>query len=180
VYDLYLGLGLYHYWKSTKAGLLRWIGIFANDKEKGIAQLRVAADSALISSESARNSLIWIWLDADQLDSVTSGGTRMLKRYPAGVTPLWPLAEAYWRKEDYSASLDCYRRLRQRFSDAPGNYYNLIEIDYQILLCLDQLGLKDEAVATALAASGYIKSVPDDIRHRQRHKLAALARAARK
>ena len=47
LYDLYLGLGSYHYWKSAKAGILRTAGIFNDDKEKGISEIRKAIDSSL-------------------------------------------------------------------------------------------------------------------------------------
>lgn len=179
VYDLHFGLGLYHYWKSAKAGFLRWLGIVANDKEKGIYQLRMAADSSLISKESARNALVWVWLDCGELDSVIAGCNTILRKYPDGITPLWPLAEAYWEKRQYLASLETYRKLREVFAEDPGNHYNLIEIDYQIHLCLKKLGFHEQVVEAVRQAFSYQDSISENTRDRQRRKLATLARAGR-
>jgi hypothetical protein len=44
LYDLYFGLGSFHSWKSPKAGVLRWLALFSNDKQQGIEAPRLAAD----------------------------------------------------------------------------------------------------------------------------------------
>ena len=36
LYDLYLGLGSFHYWKSVKSGILGSLGIFKDERQKGI------------------------------------------------------------------------------------------------------------------------------------------------
>ena len=44
--------------------------IFSNDKQKGIQELYLTVDSSRISAATARNALIYIWLDQDEYDSV--------------------------------------------------------------------------------------------------------------
>lgn len=180
LYDLYGGLGMYHYWKSAKAGFLRWIGIFKNDKQKGIAELYLTADSSCISRESARNALIWVWLDKKEYDSVAVICREMLARFPHGKLFLWPLAEAYYKKKDYLKALETYRLLRERLTKDPGNYYNLVECDYYLYRCTKNLGRKDEARETTGEFMGYYGDMPKKTKGRQRSKIAFLKRAAKR
>lgn len=179
LYDLYFGLGLYHYWKSAKAGVLRWIGLIHNDKDKGIAQLHLAADSSLISRESARNALIWIRLDRKEHDSVIASCRRMRKSYPDGKALLWPLARAYYQKKDYQNALETFQLLRERIADDPGNCFNLIECDYHLYRCLERLSMNAEADSVADRMQRYYRNIPKDVRRRQRTKIALLRRAAK-
>jgi tetratricopeptide (TPR) repeat protein len=180
IYELYFGLGNYHYWKSVKAGILRTIGVFRNDIDKGIAELYLAADSSRLFAEAARNSLVWVWLDRKEYDSAIAIATEMTSIHPDGKTLLWPLARAYYRKGDYDNALATYGELRRRIAVDPGNYYNLIECDYQIYRCQESLRRQSEATQTAVGFSNYSGKVPSRIRRIQRVKVGCLLRAARR
>ncbi len=179
LYDLYVGLGLYHYWKSAKAGVLRWVGLFKDEREKGIAELYLAVDSSVISQESARSALILVQLDIKEYDSVIFNCHEMLRKYPDGKALLWPLAKAYFEKKDYRNALSTFRLLRERVATDSGNYFNLIECDYRLYQCYEKLAMDAEAERVARRASHYYKQVPRDIRRRQRVKIDLLRRAAK-
>ncbi len=178
VYDLYFGLGLYHYWKSAKAGLLRWVGLIHNDRDRGIEQLRLAADSSVISRQAARSALIWIWLDRDQYDSALAITNEMLRRYPDGRAFLWPLARIESRRNEWARAASTYERLRDQIAVDPGNYYNLIECDYQIAQAYDKLNEEARCREIAQRATKYFDRIPGDIRREQRERLNYLERAA--
>lgn len=177
--DLYLGLGSYHYWKSAKAGVLRWVGLFKDQKEQGIEELYRAAEHSLLSRESARTALVWVWLDMKQYDSVIVIASTGAEKYPEGKSLLWPLAQAYFLEHDYTEALCVYRDLRAKISPDPGNYYNLIECDYYIYKCLENLEMPDEARQAARRLREYLKQIPKDTAKRQRSHIDELKRAAR-
>lgn len=179
LYDLYLGTGAYHYWKSAKAGVLRVIGIFRDEKDRGIEELKLAIDSSIISSDPARSALAWIWLDREQYDSAIAVCRTLLADYPNGKSFLWPLARALFEKKDYRQALDTYRLLREQIARDPGNYYNLIECDARIGECLEAMGFDDQAQAAAREARRYDDAIPKQVRRRQRHNLDYLRRLAR-
>ncbi|UCG61782.1 MAG: hypothetical protein JSV52_00385 [Candidatus Zixiibacteriota bacterium] len=180
LYDLYAGLGMFHYWKSAKAGVLRWIGLFKNEKDKGIAELRLAVDSSLVSSQMARNALIWIWLDKKEYDSVVTICQAMLEKFPHGKVYLWPLAEAYFKTERYDLAAETYQALRKKLAESPGNYRNLIECDYNLNRCYDKLDLDELAILAARPVEDYYNLIPDDTKRRQRSKLDFLRRVAKR
>lgn len=178
-HDLLVGLGSYHYWKSDKAGFLRWIGIFKNEKKKGIAELKLAYDSASLYSEAARRAMIWIWLNEKIYDSVIAATTELRERYPEGKAVLWPMAEALTKMERYEEAAKIYRGLRDQLAQKPGNYYNLIECDYLLCEIYRKLARDDKAGEVAALLDEYSDSIPKHIRKRQKNRLNFLKRRDR-
>ncbi len=179
VYDLYGGLGMYHYWKSAKAGLLRMLRIFSNDKQKGIDELYLTIDSSAISAATARNALIYIWLDCGQYDSVVTICDEMRKMYPEGKQFLWPLAQAYFDSKQFDRAADTYRTLREKLAENPGNYFNLVECDYDLYQCYDKRGDDTRASQVALGLNDYFDRIPQETLKRQRSKIGYLNRRAK-
>ncbi len=175
-YDLYLGAGSYHYWKSAKAGLLRFLMIFKNEKGQGIEELRLAADSSLVFRDAARSALIWVWLNEKQYDSVVAEGAAFAGKYPGGKAVLWPMAQAYFEKRQYRSAIEMYEEIRERTAADPGNYFNMIECDYEIGRCYDRMKMTDSARAVSKRVDEYEDNIPEDIRKRQRSKLEFLKR----
>jgi hypothetical protein len=178
LYDLYFGLGSYHYWKSAKAGMLRWFGIFRNEKDKGIRELRLAADSSLLHRDLARSSLIWIWLDGGQYDSAIAVAQEFATRYPDGKTFLWPMAQAWYEKGNCEKAREIYGRIREKLANSPGNYFNLIECDFYITQCCRKLGSQDEVGQSARRLNEYLDLIPKTTLRRQTAKIGYLKRMA--
>ncbi len=175
--DLYFGLGLYHYWKSAKAGVLRWIGLVADDKERGYAQLQRAAAHSTISQQAAGSALIWVHFDRNEWDSAIILCNELLERYPENHSFLWPLAKAHAGAERFAEAAAIYARLRSHYADNPGNYHNLIECDYHLARCYDRLD-RPEALARATdQAAGYLDHLSTDIRDRQSERIRYLSEA---
>lgn len=173
-YDLYGGLGMYHYWKSAKSGLLRDIGIFNDDRDEGIDELYLALDNSLFSSATAHNALLWIWFDKEEYDSVLTIAQSLYDFYPEGLTFIWPMAEANFEIENYRAALELYSFIRERLLSNPGNYYNLVETDYMILLCLDdevESEFRDDILSNF---SEYYEEIGKEVKDRQKDKINYL------
>ncbi len=178
LYDLYAGLGSYHYWKSAKAGMLKWIGLFRNEKDKGLRELRLAADSSILHRQAARSAMIWIWLDRGEYDSTIAVATDFAARYPDGKTFLWPIAQAWFKQEEYEQSLGAFKELREKLAVSPGNCYNLVECDFFITQCHDRLGHNNETHFAARRLWEYLGEIPESTRKRQKDKLDYLKRLA--
>lgn len=174
VYDHYLGIGTFRYWRTVKGGVLRWLGIIPNDRQEGIRFHHLAADSSAISKQAARTSLLWVWLAEESFDSVITASHASLAQYPNAAPFLWPLAEAYIRSEQFEAGRKTYEQIRLRYAVDPGNYFNLIECDYQICRAFESLGRAGEAELCARLVMGYADLIPDKTRDRQSDKLDYL------
>lgn len=178
LYDLYGGLGMFHYWKSSKAGVLRWLGIMKDESEQGIKELYLTIDSSLVSARAARQALIWIYLDRKEFDSVLAISHEMLGKYPDGKLFLWPIAEAFYRTRQYDSALVYYTLLRERLVADPGNCDNLIQVDCFRFRCLRKLERREEASQVALAMKNYSINLSRDIRWKRRAELRYVSNSS--
>lgn len=178
-YDLYFGLGSFHYWKTVKAGIMRYVLFMSNDKEEGIEELYLAMDSSLVHQELARSALIWVYLNEKQYDSTIAIAQEFVERYPDGCTYLWPIAQAQYDQKQYEEARDTYERIRERLQERPAGYYNLIECDFYIVRCLRELDRDDEARIAAQRINDYLEDVHEVIRKKQRSHLRELIRVGR-
>lgn len=174
LYDLYFGLGSYHYWKSVKSGILRWAGIFKDERQAGINEIELAADSSLFSKEASRSALIWIMINEKEYDSAIALAEEFLEKYPHGNSFLWPLAQAYFGSERYMRAADIYKKLIERLKKNPGNYYNLIEAVFWYKTACDEMGNGNRAKEDVLHLNSVYKSIPKKIRRQQRSRLGQL------
>jgi len=176
LYDLYLGLGTYHYWKSVKSGLLRTVGLFKNERDQGIREIRLAVDSSLFSRDVARSELIWVRLHEREYDRAIELCRTMLARFPDGISFRWPLAEAYYKSEQYDRAVEEYQVIFDRVKANPGNYYNVVEAAYWLYHALDKSGANARAGEILEFVNQIRADIPKNIRRKQRGRLWSLRR----
>lgn len=128
LYDAYLGLGTYHYWKSAKTEFINWFPLVGDRKDDGVRELELAADSSLFSSDLALNSLVWIHLHRKQPDRALACADRLHARYPNSRLVTWGLAFSHYAAGRYHEALDYFGAIIASLeSDTTQNYFNLIE-----------------------------------------------------
>lgn len=171
LYDLYLGLGSYHYWKTVKAGVLRTVGLFANERQQGIEEIKLALDSSLFSREPAKSALIWIMLNEKDYDSTLVLVRAMYKRYPNSNTFIWPMAAAYYESGRYSEAAEYYDKIFESQKKNPGNYYNLIEAGYWLFQSYAKMNDNGRAYRTRQYLDSVKAGFPDKTKRKQRKKL---------
>jgi tetratricopeptide (TPR) repeat protein len=176
VYDLYLGLGSYHYWKSVSAGILRTAGIFKDERKRGIAEIKLAADSSLFSGDAAASALIWVMINEENYDSSVSLSLQMLALYPDGNSFLWPLGESYYRSGKFAEAAQVYDRLFEGLKIRPGNFYNLIESAYWFCRAAENIGDTSKTGEIVSFLDSAYDDIPKSIRRKQRSRLAFLMR----
>ena len=179
LHDLLLGLGSIQYWRSAKAGLLRKVGLVADNRQLGIDLLQEAQRSSIISREAAWNALIWIRLDQKQYDSAAALCRSLLDRFPESRMLRWPLAQALFGAGAFREASGLYEELRREYVANPGNYYNVIECDYYLAQCCEQMRDAARLRQAARRVRDYVSQVPSDTARRQRDKLDFLKRTAR-
>lgn len=176
LYDLYLGLGSFYYWKSAKAGLLRTVGLFKNDMDEGMAYIKLAIDSARFSRDPARLTYIWILINEENYDSAMALSQELYKRYPNGNTFIWPEAMASVMAKKYDRAIELFYRLLNSLKGNPGNYYNVIEAVYYINTASEKIRKSDLAAEALDYLNAVYSQIPKDIRRQQKNKLTALLR----
>lgn len=176
-HDIALGLGSYRYWKTVKTKLINWTPLFKREKDNGIDLLRLAVDSSEISSDAARASLIWIYINEKMYGQAIRLADLMRRKYPYGLTFLWAMGEASFEIGDRRLAADIYETILSRLRNNPGNYYNSIEAAYYLSVCYRKLGEKNPDYRerlTRLREEMRTCPIPEDTRKRQEKKLKRI------
>jgi tetratricopeptide (TPR) repeat protein len=177
--DAYLGIGNYNYWKSVKTDFINWLPIVADDRQKGLEQLRyVTADGAL-SRSAARVSLCWALMHEGDFTEALAHADTLATEYPGAKGPLWIKAYASFGLYRWADALNLYNELERRILAAgPGNYYNLIDCAFFEAQCHHGLGQWSEALNACHKALAY--PAPKEIEERQMDKLDRLRKLQNK
>ncbi len=170
LYDTYVVLGNYHYWKSARTEFINWLPLVADRKEQGIEELHTAIDSSLISGDLALNSLVWVLIDAERYDDALAAAGRIHDRYPDSRLANWAMAFASLHAgRVYDATTYFEEIISQLEADSSQNYFNLIECRYQ--LAAISLAVADTAAAIEQLTSIKAYSPSEEVSKRQKDKL---------
>jgi tetratricopeptide (TPR) repeat protein len=174
LYDVYVGLGSYHYWASVMTRAFWWLPFIGDHREKGILQMKLAYEKSIYSSAAAASGLIWIYIREKKYDQAISLAQQMQSEYPEGKSFLWPLAQAYFEKGDWTNARLKYEELLERLKENPGSKnpdqsYNQVECRFYIANCLFSLGRYSECDSLCQEILNF--PLNEKIRKRQEGKL---------
>lgn len=133
LYDAYLGIGTYNYWRSRMTQKLSWLPFFPDRRKEGMAQLRLVAEKGQYGSVAAKSLLVWVYVEEKQyLKSVTLA-KKLLDQYPDSRILLWGLATTFHKKGDMQEAKRLYERMLASYqSDLQNNKYSEILCRWEI------------------------------------------------
>jgi hypothetical protein len=178
-WDLYVGLGNYHYWKSARTEFINWTGLIKDEKDRGIRELGWAIERSYFSSAAAAAALIWVNLHRGEYDQAISLARTWGARYPESKTYIWGRAYAEFLAGYNDSALVRFDSLRAlTVSDPEQGLFNLIEIDWHRAHLLKRLG--NHAGACAVMDSVLAYPADEDVRKRQKDRLKDAGKFVKK
>jgi len=179
LYDVYVGLGSYHYWASVMTKALWWFPFIGDRRKEGITEMKLAQRKSIFSQDAAANGLIWIYINEKKFDQAISLAKQVQNKYPEGKSFLWALATAYYEKSDWANALLSYQEILGRIEyqidasasnsndpESPNKYYNRVECKFHIANCLFNL----EKFEKCILACKEIQNYPLDEKTKERQK----------
>ncbi|MCF7809378.1 tetratricopeptide repeat protein [bacterium] len=173
-WDVYYGLGMYKYYRSKYAGILRSIGIIPDQRDEGLRYLEIAAEYGSLTRISARNSLAWIAYEKGNYEEAIRIEQDLLKEYNNVRAFNWLLIRALIKSERWEEAITLLEPMYLLVAnDERNNYYNEIDCLHKLGVAYFELGKWEEVVKTEETASKlkFSKSVADrkknDIKHLQ-------------
>ena len=178
-YDAYLGLGSYHYWASVVTKMLRWLPFFRDEREKGMEEVKLAAEKSVYSKESAQYGLIYMYLEEKEYEKAIGLAKRMNQRFPESKLFLWPLAEAVYLKRDWIGAIGWYQEILRLIGDSdPSGYFNSIECRERIAQCYFNLEMFEKCKEECEKILGFPLS--KEVEKKQKDKLKQTERLLKK
>jgi tetratricopeptide (TPR) repeat protein len=111
LYDAYLGIGVYKYWRSTKLKFMLWLPFIADSRQEGILAIKKAIQKGRYSAGMGMHQLIYILLDFGRFQEVLPYAEEVVSRYPESQFMWWANAHTYFKSRDYRKAIRSYLRL---------------------------------------------------------------------
>ncbi len=149
-WDAYYGLGMIMYFKSEKAGILRSIGLVADNRSEGKEYVELAAARGSLAALPAQNSLAWMSFLSGDYDSAEKYCDRLLEQYPGRRSFFWCKAKIEKEKCEWADAIVTYQQLLAMIkSQTRNNHYNEIGILHSLALSNYNLERWEEVVKYA-------------------------------
>ncbi len=111
LYDAYLGIGVYQYWRSTKLKYLLWMPFIEDTRLQGIENIRKAAAKSKHSRYMAMHQLIYILLNYGNKDEALKYAREVIRVYPNSTFMWWAYAHTWYMRHEYPKALAAYGHL---------------------------------------------------------------------
>lgn len=111
LYDAWLGIGVYQYWRSTRLKFLFWTPFVEDLREQGIANIRKAAQKSTYSRYMAMHQLVYILLNYGAMDEALLYARELIRKYPKSVFMYWAYAHSWYMRHDYEKAAKAYEHL---------------------------------------------------------------------
>lgn len=117
LYDAYLGIGTYKYYRSKMSKSFTWLPFVDDERAEGIRMVRQAIANGRYSRSAAINGLSWILMDENRSKEALALVDSALTIYPGSRFFLWAAAAAAYRVERYDQAADCYSQILRSLQD---------------------------------------------------------------
>ncbi len=129
LFDAYLGIGSYKFWKSKKAGILTWLPFLKNEAELGLELVRLAIEKGRFVKWIGRDQLTWMLLEHGKLEEALKLARQNVAQFPQSRFFNWTLARVYEKSGHYMEARQVYEWLLSQVRQLPEtNHYNEVVI----------------------------------------------------
>jgi hypothetical protein len=111
LYDAYLGLGVYDYFRTAATRFLNWLPFIGDNRKKGIREITIAAERARYVSTLAREALTRVLIEERRFAEAERYAAELLEEFPQSLTFSWSRAEIAWRQKDWAHVEERYRTI---------------------------------------------------------------------
>jgi tetratricopeptide (TPR) repeat protein len=119
LYDVYYGLGSYHFWKSLKSKIFWWLPFVADNRQMGIDMIKLSIEKGRYAAEDAKLALVRIWVENKEYDKAFNQIDELEKTYANKPFILWLLGQAQMDNQIYDGAIDTYRNLLEALTSSP-------------------------------------------------------------
>jgi len=146
VYDAYLGIGNYKYWRSRLTRILNWLPFISDQREEGLKLIILSLEKGTYTRWAALNDLAWIYIDRNEPEKALKYALMGLDEFPDSRFFLWPAADAYLKNGDFSQARTLYEKLLCSVtSESINNHYNEILLHLKIAQCAFEMNEFEDA-----------------------------------
>lgn len=122
LYDVYYGLGTYHFWKSLKSKVFWWLPFVKDNRQMGIDMIKLAIEKGKYATEDAKYALVRIYVENKEYENAFAMIEKLRKSNPNKPFLLWFLGRAQLETKMYEEAINTYQTLLKTLITSP--YYH--------------------------------------------------------
>ncbi len=173
LYEAYLGLGTYKYWRSTKLKAILWLPFVSDLRDEGIADIKRSLHSRALSRYMAMHQLIYILIDYQRYNEALDYAKQAVQKFPKSPFMWWAYAHVFFKSHDYPKALKAYQHLLQLIEHHPeANPSHWLDCQVRIAELYKRMGQPAKARKTARLILQKQHDFPNTEKNRQRLKHA--------
>jgi len=156
LYDAYIGIGSYHYFRTKATSLLKWLPFIGDAREQGVSEIITAVEKGRYSRVMGQNALLWIYTDYGRDKKALELGRLLEKQYPNNPFFHWAVPEVLWRQKRWPEAEAAFGRLVNLLEGQNAlNNYNKVVASYKLAKCLLENGKYHSAYRAAQQSISY-------------------------
>ena len=173
IYDAYLGLGSYMFWRSQKIKSLTWLPFLSDEREVGLELILKSIENGRLTRFAGINGLVWIYLEQKKYDQALYWARIGENAFPNSRYFHWCLAETFFRQNEFDSALEYYNKLLSSLNqESFNNHYNEIVCHLKIAEVYFKTHQYQLVLVHCLSAEKLV--LTPLIRYRARKKLSRL------
>ncbi len=147
LYDAYLGIGVYYYWKSTKLKFILWLPFFPDRREEGIALIEKSIENDAVGKYMAMHQLVYILLDYGDYDAALKYAKELVDTYSRSPFMWWAYAHTFFKRHEYEQAIHAYNKLLTIIDkNNPGNLMHWLHAHVMLAEIYQRMGDSENSV----------------------------------
>lgn len=111
LYDAYLGIGVFKYWRYAKLRFISWLPFIPDERDEGIQMIKKTIRSGGLSQYMAMHQLIYILADYERPEESLIYAEQITKKYPESQFMWWAASRAFDRSNHFDQAVNAYKYL---------------------------------------------------------------------
>jgi tetratricopeptide (TPR) repeat protein len=146
LYDAYYGLGTFHYWRSAKSKILRFL-IFRNDRKKGIKEVWKAIEKGSYTDIEGKYALVAIYYDYADYEKAFSVNQELYELFPTNPSCLYMRCQLYEQLGNWEQAKQTFQQLLTHLKNSEYSSIGYeVECHYRIAHCHYKLSESEQAL----------------------------------
>jgi len=144
--DVYYGLGTFHYWRSAKSKVLRFL-LFRKDQQKGIDEVWIAIDKGRYTDIEGKYALVAIYYDYGDYEKAFSLNQDLYELFPSNPSCLYMRSKLYEQRGKWGEARQIFHQLLKHLLNS--EYRSIgyeVECYYSIAHSHYKLGESEQAL----------------------------------
>lgn len=115
LYDVYYGLGQFHYWRSKKAAVIRAF-TSQDEMKQGIDELMLAAKKGYFTVHETKNALISIYIEENDIPKTMALLADTMAVFPDYLFSFWALAQSHIKLGNHREALKALDHVERKLT----------------------------------------------------------------